>query len=762
MKADLNYKFGPLFGKTNKENYFNKDNIDPQLKNNKKLNITNETDMEEISINKINIVEVIEDTNCRKINYFNNKKNNSKNLLNMNINIGNVNNSQNNLYNENNNNFFVPIINFNNQQSSFETDFIKLKVEEKINLEKIIKDPSKIIKKLANTNENNINLGKSIKLNGDLYEKTENLMKDSELKCQNHKFEMIKEKIIGSEEESNHKLLKNNLKTQDNKFILYSDNFFDLSNSQNNKNDKILNWNSKNYSNNFPSKDVFKQSISNQNFEIQQTFPHNSKASFYTDDSEHFNSPIMNTKISNNLDINLNNKNGFNKLSSPSQNNFNPINYYQYLDINNLLSCDNNLLNQENENFKINQQNFGKINTEMDIKKNLENLVNKQILNDTILNNNKKNFNRLKNSKSINLIINENKSFIELIKNVSNPDYIDEDIRRVNIPYNNSQNNYSKYNLNYNDNNTLGNNIPKYNYHKNIIFNQNYLSNHLLTNQCHNNNLLNFPLIDLNHLNAKRLVNNQNMRLNLPNNIMMQYQTTQPNNMLYGNINMFNNNIPNSPNIISNVGPFNQVNNNFINEIIFRNQISKNNNENFNNIKNSTTNLNNLNCFLQLSYFMNNYLNNSQNKNNNNMVFNNLLNILPLIKQMNKIYNIPNENFQGRDNKTESNSNSILFENINELLIIELENIFYFSNKIDETVFVKIKNNFIILLKSQNGSRVFQKYLKNTHPLLMKKIFSHIYPLLIDLLMDPYANYFCQKFFMYLEKDDRLEFLKKV
>jgi hypothetical protein len=162
------------------------------------------------------------------------------------------------------------------------------------------------------------------------------------------------------------------------------------------------------------------------------------------------------------------------------------------------------------------------------------------------------------------------------------------------------------------------------------------------------------------------------------------------------------------------------------------------------------------------------------NKKGNHSMYNNIIDILPLLQQISKTNSINTENIQNRGNpenylnnnlnnfNNENPLNNDLVENINELLIRELENLLNLSDKIDENIFEKIKNNFVILIKSQNGSRVFQKFLKNTHPLIIKKIFSHIYPLLIELLLNPYANYFCQKFFLYLEKEDRFDFLKKV
>ena len=37
-----------------------------------------------------------------------------------------------------------------------------------------------------------------------------------------------------------------------------------------------------------------------------------------------------------------------------------------------------------------------------------------------------------------------------------------------------------------------------------------------------------------------------------------------------------------------------------------------------------------------------------------------------------------------------------------------------------------------------------------------------LYPNLGELIIDPYANYFCKKFFTYLNQKDRIDFLKNI
>jgi hypothetical protein len=100
--------------------------------------------------------------------------------------------------------------------------------------------------------------------------------------------------------------------------------------------------------------------------------------------------------------------------------------------------------------------------------------------------------------------------------------------------------------------------------------------------------------------------------------------------------------------------------------------------------------------------------------------------------------------------------------NLNDVIFSELERLLAIADRIDEKLFTRLKGNFISIIKTQNGSRVFQKYLKNTSSLILRSIFNELRYELNELMIDPYANYFCQKFFGFLEQVERLIFLKEV
>jgi hypothetical protein len=84
------------------------------------------------------------------------------------------------------------------------------------------------------------------------------------------------------------------------------------------------------------------------------------------------------------------------------------------------------------------------------------------------------------------------------------------------------------------------------------------------------------------------------------------------------------------------------------------------------------------------------------------------------------------------------------------------------KERIEENAYEKFKGNFYKIIKTQNGSRVLQKVLKNTPKNIISKIFVEIKCYLNDLIIDSYANYFVQKFFSQLNIDERLEFLEEV
>ncbi len=69
---------------------------------------------------------------------------------------------------------------------------------------------------------------------------------------------------------------------------------------------------------------------------------------------------------------------------------------------------------------------------------------------------------------------------------------------------------------------------------------------------------------------------------------------------------------------------------------------------------------------------------------------------------------------------------------------------------------------FAKLLTTHNGSVLIQKNIKKTKNKILSLILEEIAPFLNSLIIDPYANYFCQKFFSLLNNKDRIIFLKQI
>ena len=201
---------------------------------------------------------------------------------------------------------------------------------------------------------------------------------------------------------------------------------------------------------------------------------------------------------------------------------------------------------------------------------------------------------------------------------------------------------------------------------------------------------------------------------------------------------------------------------------------------NYNNIKN--TNLSNL-CVNQnirtdkrkktydvpaYKCFVNNLANNNNvnnNVNNNNFTmknvnkndFNNQLfgfNNNPY--QQNIILN--NNNYLNLINQLKPSNNTIT----DDSKIMELKAMLEKSGKIDHFIYNNIKGKILSILKNHKGSRIFQKYLKSTHCDILHQIYLELSYNLEELFTDPYANYFCKKFFTYLNQKDRVELLKGI
>ena len=94
-----------------------------------------------------------------------------------------------------------------------------------------------------------------------------------------------------------------------------------------------------------------------------------------------------------------------------------------------------------------------------------------------------------------------------------------------------------------------------------------------------------------------------------------------------------------------------------------------------------------------------------------------------------------------------------------EMLLYELSNASAKTEKIDYFIYNKLQGNFVNVIKTHKGSRIFQNYLKNTHSDIIHQIFIEISPSLPDIISDSYANYFSKRFFTYLNQKDKVDFL---
>ena len=118
----------------------------------------------------------------------------------------------------------------------------------------------------------------------------------------------------------------------------------------------------------------------------------------------------------------------------------------------------------------------------------------------------------------------------------------------------------------------------------------------------------------------------------------------------------------------------------------------------------------------------------------------------------------------------ENDNNSYMYYNNNifnsnveiEILLIEVKNILNKLEKIDITIYNKLKGKFELIIRTHKGSRIFQNYLKSTHSDILHQIFLELKNKLPELLKDNYANYFCKKFFNSLNQKDRIEFLTAI
>jgi len=88
-----------------------------------------------------------------------------------------------------------------------------------------------------------------------------------------------------------------------------------------------------------------------------------------------------------------------------------------------------------------------------------------------------------------------------------------------------------------------------------------------------------------------------------------------------------------------------------------------------------------------------------------------------------------------------------------------LEKFTRISDKIEEDLYTGLKGNFFKILATQNGSRILQKCLRKTSQDILSLLLDELKSRLHELMVDPYANYFCQKFFGFLSDKDKIVFL---
>ncbi len=176
--------------------------------------------------------------------------------------------------------------------------------------------------------------------------------------------------------------------------------------------------------------------------------------------------------------------------------------------------------------------------------------------------------------------------------------------------------------------------------------------------------------------------------------------------------------------------PFQYKNNDFKNKNGF--------NQNFNEI-----NIQNFNNFSVPVYF-----------NNINIFFNEGDNYIVNNKSQNSSNNMNIS--QKQNNKKIANPYHL------QIYLNDLENLLKKENSIDLNIFKTIKKDFPYLIKTQNGSKILQKYLQTTSNQVIHFIFTELIDKLILLLQDQNASSFCLKLFCCLDLNDRFNYLNLI
>ena len=344
---------------------------------------------------------------------------------------------------------------------------------------------------------------------------------------------------------------------------------------------------------------------------------------------------------------------------------------------------------------------------------------------------------------------NNKRNMTHHLNQVSNPHFSQNKNQNIQMPRKSAQ--FSVFNFN-----SLNSLAPNY-------YNNSFNSNNLFQ---YNNNLnLNLSLQSLNSTNpqfSESFINNNNLMGNNYYNENFNAQNSFFGQNLMSNLNDVNciNSVPliNKNSNMNNTNDFKRkenrkkthdIQNNFqkkkyVNDYLNNNNFNFNNNSRYIYRKSMTMNNNN-NLYLK-NIIMNNSINNNEIINNINS------------ENTNSFFNT-NNNINNNNNLNNLNNNN----NINDNLIFELKHLLEHTGKIDFYIYNLIKGKIVSIIKNHKGSKIFQKYLKSTHSdEILHLIFIELFPFLVDLIIDPYANYFCKKFFTFLNSKDRIDFLKNI
>lgn len=152
----------------------------------------------------------------------------------------------------------------------------------------------------------------------------------------------------------------------------------------------------------------------------------------------------------------------------------------------------------------------------------------------------------------------------------------------------------------------------------------------------------------------------------------------------------------------------------------------------------------------------------------NNQIVNTIYPNYPPVFYMNNLNpqhpNIKNTNNYNRKEKR-FKTTTFLNNGVNmqvELLLYGINQDLIKNDKIDYFIYNRLKGNFVNVMKTHKGSKIFQTYLMKTPPDIIHAIYLEIKFNISDIMCDFYGNYFCKKFFGVLNKKDRVDFILSI